>query len=254
MSVKQDLKDFYNTSAKKYYETRKKIRYDGKRILEELKKYKPERDDVSKKIKILELGCGWGRFCDYLRDNFNKNVEYTGVDLSQNLLDLAQKDHPKKKFICDDMVNFVRNEEQEKYDFIVITAAFQHIPSYKERILLMKYFYSILKYEGKLIMLNWVMSDWFKNKYAVEIRKTFWKYVLSLGKSKLNDVLVPWKNQDKTFYRYYHLFTVKELTQITKIWGFVVEKSEYLDKKWQIVDSRNIANNSLIIAIKKVFL
>ena len=255
MSVKNDLKNFYNTSAKKYYETRKKIRHDGKRILEELKNYSPRwRNQEIKKINILELGCGWGRLCDYLSEKFDEKFDYIGVDLSQNLLDLAKKDHPKEKFIYDDMVNFVQNEEQEKYDFIIITAAFQHIPSYDERVLLMKHFYRILKYEGKLVMLNWAFSDWFKGKYAVEVRKAFWKKILSLWRTKLNNIFVPWKNKNEILYRYYHLFTVEELTQLTKIGGFIIEKANYLDRKWQIVETRNIANNSLIVASKKAIL
>jgi hypothetical protein len=48
--IKEDLKSFYNTHAKKYHETRKKHREEAKLILNEISL-------KNKKISILEFGC-----------------------------------------------------------------------------------------------------------------------------------------------------------------------------------------------------
>jgi hypothetical protein len=49
ISVKEDLKDFYNRYAKKYHETRKKHREEVEIILNEISESK------DKKISILEF-------------------------------------------------------------------------------------------------------------------------------------------------------------------------------------------------------
>jgi tRNA (uracil-5-)-methyltransferase TRM9 len=37
---------------------------------------------------------------------------------------------------------------------------------------------------------------------------------------KKKDILVPWKRRNKTFYRYYHLFSYGELEKLVKKAGF----------------------------------
>jgi len=52
MSVQDDLKQFYDAEAKKYAQTREKIRSDASFFLDEI------TNSDKKTIKILEFGCG----------------------------------------------------------------------------------------------------------------------------------------------------------------------------------------------------
>ena len=44
-------------------------------------------------MRVLDLGCGNGRFAEFLAQNLDQNIkiEYVGIDSSGELLELAQK-------------------------------------------------------------------------------------------------------------------------------------------------------------------
>ena len=138
-----------------------------------------------------------------------------GVDLSEGLLSYAKKENPKMKFVCEDISEFIVQQKQESFDLIVGTSSFQHIPSFKERLFLMKHFYRLLTYDGKVMMLNRSLSHWFIRKHRKEISKSLGKYLLSFGKKSRRDIMVPWTNKGKTFKRYYHLFDLTELKKLS---------------------------------------
>jgi SAM-dependent methyltransferase len=161
MTIKTDLQVFYNQEAKKYYETRKKFWQEGSLILQTLKTLA----DTGKKLSILEIGCGSGRFANYLQQHYAGKFSYVGVDLSEKLLAYAKQDTPKLKFICEDMGEFIVRQKQESFDVIIGVASFQHIPSSRERLFLMKHFYRALRYDGLLIMTNRSLSHWFLQKH-----------------------------------------------------------------------------------------
>lgn len=55
---------------------------------------------VDKKTKIVEAGCGEGRLIKYLEKVGVRAENVLGIDVSQELLEIAQKEIPKAKFIC----------------------------------------------------------------------------------------------------------------------------------------------------------
>jgi len=64
--------------------------------------------------KILDIGCGFGDFHQYLI-NENMKVDYTGYDISQKIIDVAKIKHPEVKFRVKDIL-----EERigEKFDYV----------------------------------------------------------------------------------------------------------------------------------------
>ena len=242
--VKADLQSFYNHEAKKYYETRKKFWKEGELLLEEMDSFE------GKKVSILEFGCGSGRFASFLRERYSGKFSYVGVDLSEGLLSYAQKENPKLTFICEDISEFVVKQKQESFDIIIGTSSFQHIPSFKERLFLMKHFYRLLKYDGKVIMTNWSLSHRFIKKHWGEIAKAMGRYVLSFGKASRRDILVPWTNKGQTFKRYYHLFDLKELKRLSDFSGLNLEELCYLDNEGKKSKEWKSSRSSLFVAKK----
>jgi tRNA G46 methylase TrmB len=92
--IKQDLKSFYNSEAKKYAETRKKFWHEEKAILDAITPLFEDND----KVRVLEFGCGSGRFSTLLNQNFPGKFDYVGIDLSDELLSYASQDNPNLTF------------------------------------------------------------------------------------------------------------------------------------------------------------
>ncbi len=249
ISVKEDLKDFYNRYAKKYHETRKKHREEADIILNEITQEK------IKKISILEFWCWWWRFITYLNNKFPKTqINYIWVDLSSSLIKLAKKDNPQNKFICADISEYIKDAKQESFDYIIWTESFQHIPTSKERFFLMKNFYRVLKYDGKIIITNRCLSNRFIKKYIRNIFNAIINYIISFGKKSPRDIFVPRKSTDnKKEYRFYHIFWLKELENLSKLSWFIISKIWYIQKDNNVSRERQNARTSLLILSKKVF-
>jgi len=181
------------------------------------------------------------------------------VDLSPELLKIAKKQikasntHIKATFEEGDILEIVQHYKQESFDYIIAISSFQHIPSKKERFYLMKNFYRLLRYEGKLIMTNWSFSSRFLHMYQKSCLKAVWKYIISRGKYEWNSIMIPWITQRQIFWRYYHIFTRKELLALHVLSGFWVEKLTYLDRQGHETADRKTSKNTLTIAQKKVF-
>ena len=247
--ITSSIKDFYNKQAEKFSQTRQKHWPEFDFILEEIKKY------PKKNIKILELGCWDGRLERFLQEKLKqKNIEYVWVDLSENLIQIAnmKKYNPKSVFIAENMVAYLIRKKQQQYDFIIAVASFQHIPSATNRIFVLESIYKYLKYTGKCIMINWSFSKWFLKKYKVPVFKSLLKYILTLWYLKINDLYIPWKDKDITYYRYYHIFFLQEIKNLFKRTNFIVEKCLYIDKSWKLTDNFSNARNSLIVGVKDI--
>ncbi|MDR2190651.1 MAG: class I SAM-dependent methyltransferase [Candidatus Peribacteria bacterium] len=166
-----------------------------------------------------------------MAQHFATNYRYVGVDISQGLLAYAKKECPKGKFICEEMTEFVVRQKQEKFDIIIGTSSFQHIPSARERLFLMKHFYRLLNYDGLLVFTNWSLSQRFLKRYRKEVFGAFVKYVFRGGRGSPRDIFVPRTNKEKTFTRFYHLFSLKELKKLVISSGLTLEQLTYLDEK-----------------------
>lgn len=56
--------------------------------------------------KLLDAGCGYGSIYDVMRGNLRLNtVEYTGVDLSPDLIEIAKIRNPEGNFIEGDLLD-----------------------------------------------------------------------------------------------------------------------------------------------------
>lgn len=95
--------------------------------------------------KLMDAGCGDGRFC-YDIKNYSKNI--VGIDYSSKALRFAKAFNPNIKFILKDLANISFKEE---FDVIVCIETLEHIPHEKLKKVI-KNFYRALKPKGKLII------------------------------------------------------------------------------------------------------
>lgn len=67
------------------------------------------------KPRILDVGCGYGGLLLYAR-NHGIELDYTGIDFANNMIEYAQKTIPNARFIQGDFLNY---NWKNKYDYVV---------------------------------------------------------------------------------------------------------------------------------------
>ena len=74
--------------------------------------------------KILDAPCG---DCAWIKEIFNNNIEYTGIDIVKDLVETNKINFNNKnvKFYCKDLTEF---KEFNLYDFVLLRDFFIHLP------------------------------------------------------------------------------------------------------------------------------
>ncbi len=252
MDITQQLKNFYNSQAQNFSVSRQKHWPDFDIILQYIKDYIISTGKT--KLKILELGCGDGRFYRFLKKNLDIEFEYIGVDISDWLIQIARSYSPNTNFIVADMVDYLTDFPSQAMDIVVSIASFQHIPRYYQRLFVLKNIYRILVYEWLNISLNWSFSRWFVRKYWKQLIVSMLKFVFSFWYRKWNDLSIPWKDTKswKIYKRYYHIFLLSELEKLFKMAWFVIIAKGYIWKSWSFETRWHNARNTLIVGKKDV--
>jgi tRNA (uracil-5-)-methyltransferase TRM9 len=154
--------------------------------------------------RLLNVGCAHGP--DFLP--FRNGFELHGVDFSSGMLQLAQKYARKFK------LDFKLAEADARslpyadssFDWAIAVATYHHIEDKEERLEAFKELYRVLKPGSEAFITVW--NRW---------QPRFWL--------KTKNTLVPWRSKNKTLYRYYYLFSYRELEEMTRKAGFEVMKS-----------------------------
>lgn len=219
MNFLESLADYYDKEAEKFHRTRKRHRPEFDILAAEIKRRFPKK----KKLRLLEIGCGSGRLCGFLEKAFpTKEFAYTGVDISRNLIQKAKEEYPDATWKVANMTEFLQNIKQESFDIIVGIASFHHLPSLRVRVTTANQMYRALAYDGVCFLTNWSDSEWFRQKFRKALTTALFKSMVSLGIYRPMDLFLPRKSDKggKVFYRYYHIFSLRELEKIAKIAGF----------------------------------
>lgn len=70
------------------------------------------RQFVKKGDRVLDVGCGYGRFFPAFR---NVGADYTGIDFSEEMIKLAKETYPDGNFLCMDIKTAAFDHE---YDIV----------------------------------------------------------------------------------------------------------------------------------------
>lgn len=178
---------------------------------------------------VLDVGCGNGRLLEALQ---NRQIEYVGVDLSEELIELARSkylpaeqidENKKYKFIVGNILELGKLP-QFNFDYVFSVAVLHHLPGENLQIDALKQLRNKIKNDGKIIITVWNL--WSQGKFVKMILK-FW-FLKFVGKSKMEfgDVLFDWKNAsgESVSQRYYHAFRWAELKRIVKKAGLKIER------------------------------
>ena len=177
---------------------------------------------VQDKDSILDFGCGDGRL---LRAVSVKPFQYLGVDISDEMINLARKQFPERTFAVLDESSL--RDCHNRFTKIFAIAVLHHLPE-ELRIATLKQLFDYLKPGGQIIATVWQANpDIVRNKWTP----------LPNGSS---DYSVPYITKDGVrINRYIHLFDGQELTGLFHSAGFINIKTTY-SRRGQRVTNYNL--------------
>jgi len=200
-----------------------------------------EFDDLKSYVKegdrVLDLGCGNGRLYNLFKD---KRVEYTGVDASERLIEIAKKKFEtigtRPKFIVGDALNLPFKDNE--FNVIFAIAFLHHLPCAELRLKVLKKCYQSSRANSFFIVTVWnFYQPGLIRKYKI------WKILFGF-----KNIFIPFNAKDRKVERYYYAFTKRGLTKTVKRAGFKIIKCYYIKKGQKT--SRLKGYNLVLIAEK----
>lgn len=194
-------------------------------------------DYVKKGERVLDLGCGNGRFYEIIKE---KGAEYVGIDVSEKLIDLAKDKFPGVHFQTGEATDLPFADEY--FDKIYAIALLHHIPSNDLRLRTLAEAKRVLKKKGLLILTVWNLWE---KKFT---RDLIFKYgaakILRTSKLDFGDILMEWQGVGEC---YFHCFRKKELKKLVKKAGFSIIKSGTILVGGKSKKKKNIPTSNFFI-------
>lgn len=227
IKLNQLNQQFYRSQARSFSQTRQAPWLGWTQLIPFIQKV------TSDPLKVLDIGCGNGRFGQFLANSVDRSIEYTGTDNSEELLKIARENNPNTAgktftFIYQDLIEELLNgqlfaQSISRYDLIVIIAVLHHIPSIELRQKLLSTLSNLLNSNGLLVFTVWRFGELgrFQNKLVNPE-----DYNVNPTELEQGDYLVDWlKNsarqtatdQSQVFpsVRYAHAISDQELSTLT---------------------------------------
>jgi SAM-dependent methyltransferase len=117
--AREHLISFYNTSLTLFGDRPEAVRWTPKGQLCHYLSLLDIAGSIQGK-KVLDFGCGKGDFLTFLRER-NIEVQYTGVDINENLIALAREKNPDATFRVFDLEKETFDED---FDYIFLCGVF----------------------------------------------------------------------------------------------------------------------------------
>jgi ubiquinone/menaquinone biosynthesis C-methylase UbiE len=162
---------------------------------------------------VLDLGCGNGR---HTVASVLQRYETVGVDFSKNMLMIAKK---KLKSIQPpvDIFHFVLADishlpfRNDSFDSILYIATLHNLPARSLRVKSLCEIRRVLKVGGKCLVSVWKRLQ---PRFLFAVIKTYLKKIARMEEDF--EVYLPWKMDDLLVYRYYYLYSAKQLREDIK--------------------------------------
>lgn len=187
---------------------------------------------INSTITLLDAGCAHGRLVPTLLKHDLKKENYTGIDISENLINKAKELFSDMHFDIGDVCNLPYQDNM--FDVTISSAVLHHIPSQELRVQMIQELVRVTKPGGKIILLVWNAFH-FPHLWK-PIAISYIKALFTFGKQGPGDMHLPFFGKDTK--RYVHVFTIRSLKNL-----FV----GILGSNNQTVEIKNTGKNFFII-------
>jgi SAM-dependent methyltransferase len=201
-------RQFYATVAHSFDQTRGSAWHGWERLL-------PYLRDLPASPRVLDVGCGNGRFGLFLAQN-NILAHYTGHDNNATLLAHAQHDLQGANLASFQLVerdSILNPLEEGAYDFIGVFGVVHHVPSLERRKAFLRGLGERLTNKGILAYATWRFMDDDKLRQRV----VAWDDDLA-PQVEEHDYLLDWRQGDRAL-RYCHYVDDAEQAQLDDATG-----------------------------------
>ncbi|MGD8555114.1 MAG: class I SAM-dependent methyltransferase [Anaerolineales bacterium] len=210
-------REFYQTFAQPFAETRQRLQPGVVRVLKGL----------SQEASILDLGCGNGQLAHQLARQGHRGP-YLGLDASAELLAAARRDCPlpQAQFLQADLADPAWTRGiPSPFDHLLAFAVLHHLPGHRLRTRVATEFRRLIAQDGRLTLSVWD----FMASQRLRKRIVSWD-TLDLDSSDVDagDYLIDWRRGGQGL-RYVHHFTPEELTTLATQAGFSVKEHFHAD-------------------------
>ena len=92
-------------------------RYENTKEMFKYVASKLENINLGSGSTVLDVGCATGEFIYYLMKKF-PDCEFTGVDVSEQMINRASKKMPEVSYFCEDILKKSNNLHKKKYNVV----------------------------------------------------------------------------------------------------------------------------------------
>ena len=115
MAKDEIIKDFFNKLVEKYGYSPKSLAY-GSEKSQKIKFNIVTEVGIEDNCSVLDVGCGFGDYFNYLKQRGIKNVKYCGIDISNKIVDFAKEKNSLVNVIQGNVLDL---SDDEKYDYVI---------------------------------------------------------------------------------------------------------------------------------------
>jgi tRNA (uracil-5-)-methyltransferase TRM9 len=180
--------------------------------------------------RVLELGCGNGRFLDFLHDKGFEIGQYIGLDSSDFLLTKAEvrraaladvnAQFKKADLLFDDWQN-LNEVVTTKFDLVCMFGVMHHIPGDNFKLALLQKSVDCLAEGGLLVFTTWQYMDVPRLSRRVipyedqRVGVLAEKYGFEVAEFEKNDNILDWQ-KGEVAYRFSHYYTQSEIMEFAE--------------------------------------
>jgi tRNA (uracil-5-)-methyltransferase TRM9 len=204
---------FYEIVADSFSSTRQQPWVGWEKAWQHISSISRDKDT----LRVLDLGCGNGRFADFCLQNFSGTLQYFGIDQNEKLLQEARRkyqsdDEHSFTFQQIDIISkFLQNQplvakDTLSFDLIVSFGVLHHIPSIELRQRFFQQVADLLTPEARAIVSCWQFD---RNANLLERQVDPDSLGVNTTDLEPNDFFLTWERGEKAI-RYCHLVNQEE--------------------------------------------